>query len=325
MFCFLCGKKIDLFRRILDREYCCAAHRYQARLVSARALRDSEYEDEEPWPVLMRAKKAPRAAASPNQAASALALTTVGLLILAALSVPNSGPSEAAAPPAGPHAGGRFQLLTGNIANILRSTAPVTVRDDFRSGLAGWTGGISEKIARGERTVDGWSGGPGFLQPGKLRLWNRSTKLVDYEMEFSGEIDNKSLNWAFRALDAHNYYATKLMILRPGTAPNAGLVRYAMLGGHEFDRMQLPLPLTLERRVPYRVRVSVIGDRFVTSVNGQVISSWTDTRLHRGGIGFFSDDGELSTLYWVSVSERDSMLGRLVAHFSLIALPAPQE
>ena len=323
MFCFLCGKKIGWFRQIMDREYCCAAHRQEARLVSARALRDAEYEEDEPWPVLNRSKKDARPQANSSQAASALALTTVGLLILAAVSVPNSGAPVAApaAPAAGPHAGGAFQRLSDSIGSVLRSSAPVTLRDDFHGGFSDWVGGISQGLANGAQTMDGWAAGPGFLQPGKLRLWTRSTRLVDYEMEFSGEIDRKSMSWAFRALDVHNYYATKLTITKPGAVPNAGLVRYAVLGGHEFDVTQLPLPLTLERGVPYRVRLSVLGDRFVTSVNGQVISSWSDNRLHRGGVGFFNDDGEVAKLHWVSVSERDSMLGRLLAHFSLILPP----
>jgi hypothetical protein len=46
-----------------------------------------------------------------------------------------------------------------------------------------------------------------------------------------------------------------------------------------------------------------------------------DGRISRGGVGFFSEDGESSVLKWVSVSERDSFLARLASHFSLIAFP----
>ena len=75
--------------------------------------------------------------------------------------------------------------------------------------------------------------------------------------------------------------------------------------------------------VDYRVRVSVRGNRFLTSVNGQLISSWMDNRISRGGVGFFSEAGEASMLRWVSVSERDSFLARIASHFSLITFPAP--
>ena len=79
--------------------------------------------------------------------------------------------------------------------------------------------------------------------------------------------------------------------------------------------------MTLERGVDYRVRVSVRGNRFLTSVNGQLISSWMDSRISRGGVGFFSEDGESSVLKWVSVSERDSFMARIASHFSLITFP----
>ncbi len=136
-----------------------------------------------------------------------------------------------------------------------------------------------------------------------------------------GQIDHKSMDWAFRAADLHNYYATKLVMTRPGPLPNAGLVRFVVLDGRERERVELPLPLTIERGVDYRVRVSVRGNRFLTSVNGQLISSWMDSRISRGGVGFFSEDGESSVLKWVSVSERDSFLARVVSHFSLITFP----
>jgi hypothetical protein len=68
--------------------------------------------------------------------------------------------------------------------------------------------------------------------------------------------------------------------------------------------------------------VSVRGDRFLTSVNGQLISSWLDGRLGTGGVGFFSEAGEQAAIKWVSVSERDSMLGRFLSYFSIITFPS---
>ena len=156
-----------------------------------------------------------------------------------------------------------------------------------------------------------------------LRIWNRSTALQNYQMEFSGEIEKKSLSWAFRATDAKNYYATKILITKPGSLPNAGLVRYVVMNGHESDRVQLPLPLTLERGGNYRVRVSVQDDHFITYLNGQVISSWSDKRLPRGGVGFFDDADDPQKVAWINLSERDSFLGRVLAHFSLFVLPDP--
>jgi len=85
--------------------------------------------------------------------------------------------------------------------------------------------------------------------------------------------------------------------------------------------VQLPLPLTMERGVNYNIRMTVQDDRFVTYLNGQPISTWSDKRLHKGGVGFFSDDEDPQKLAWVSLSERDSFIGRMLAHFSLFVIP----
>ena len=209
-------------------------------------------------------------------------------------------------------------------SNLIRSQAPITLHDDFTKGLKDWTTVAMRNVPK----VDDPKGFtlpnvPNVVHPGNLRLWNRSVSLQNYQMEFKGELERKSLSWAFRASDSKNYYATKIMITKPGPLPNAGLVRYVMMNGREWDRVQLPLPLTLERGGNYRVRVTVQDDRFITYLNGQVISSWSDKRLHRGGVGFFSDEDDPQKVDWVSLSERDSFLGRVLAHFSLIVMPGP--
>ena len=154
-----------------------------------------------------------------------------------------------------------------------------------------------------------------------LRLWKKSTAMQNYQMEFQGQLEKTSLSWAVRASDAGNYYATKLAIIKAGPLPNAGLIRYAMVNGKQTDLTQVPLPLTLERGVDYRIRVTVQGDRFLTYLNGKVIGSLTDKRLVRGGVGFFDDAGDPQKVAWVSVSEHDSFLGRLLANFAVFVIP----
>jgi hypothetical protein len=53
--------------------------------------------------------------------------------------------------------------------------------------------------------------------------------------------------WAFRATDLGNYYDTKLVMTKPGPLLNAGLVGFIVLDGRERERVELPLPLILER------------------------------------------------------------------------------
>jgi hypothetical protein len=320
MLCFLCGKKIGLLRSLADQQYCCAEHRREARLASARALRDEE--DQEIWSVTKSKLKAARATTA-NQTASVFAFLTVAGLLVAALLLP--GTPGTAFPPVPLDTGkkpGLFQRAGGALSEIVRSNAPVTLQTDFRAGLADWT---TVALHAGNTLDDPHTlvsaAAPNLVHPGSLRLWKRSTSLVNYQMEFQGQIEKKSLSWAFRATDQNNYYATKIVITRPGPLPNAGLVRYLVMNGHEWDRVQLPLPLTLERGGNYRVRLSVQDDRFLTYVNGQVVSSWSDKRLHRGGVGFFADEDDAQQVAWVSLSERDSFMGRMLAHFSLFVMP----
>ena len=292
---------------------------------SARALRESEDLGEYDLPLVTswRARNArgSKAESRPGQAATVFALLSITFMLLAIADLPmNSGPpaegrasTSTSAPEAPkPSRGGGLRDMLGG---VIRSRAPITLKDDFRAGLGHWEGlhaGLSD-----------WTLADGSVRPTKLRVWKESTSLSNYEMEFLGHIEKKSMDWAYRAADMKNYYATKLTIARPGSYPNAGLVRFLVLDGRERERVEMPLPLTLERGTDYRVRVSVAGDHFLTSVNGQLVSSWTDTRLSRGGVGFFSEEGESAVVKWVTLSERDSLLGRIVSHFSLFVLPPP--
>jgi len=325
MLCFLCGKEIGWPRSLVDRQYCSAEHRKEARLASAQAYRDED--EQELWSVSKsNRKKGVGAGASAGQTASLFAFFTVAALLVAALMLPGPGTSYS-----GPSVSldsslkrSLFERAGDAIGESIRSHAPVTLHHDFRTGLSDW---ITVGLHNGSPVDDlrGWdsASAPELIQPGSLRLWSRSVSLMNYQLEFQGQIEKKSLSWAFRATDQSNYYASKILITKPGPLPNAGLVHYVMVNGHEWDRVQLPLPVTLERGGSYRVRVSVQDDHFITYLNGQVISSWSDKRLHRGGVGFFADDEDPQEVAWVSLSERDSFLGRLLAHFSLILIPGP--
>ncbi len=318
MVCLYCRKKIGLLRSFKDSNYCCSDHRKKRTQTSARVLREAEDPygfDEVSWRALTRAKsedKKPRAGFG--------TIIFVGVAVVFVLFAVSQRPA------AGPAPGQRISLVpstsppqpsqggfSGLLGKLFPTNASRTWRDDFRAGLGNWEGlrpaSSDWKLAGGE------------VRPTSLRLWKQSTSLSDYDLEFMGRIERKSMDWAFRASDVRNYYATKLIMTKQDGLPNAGLIRYVVLDGRERERVELPLPLTIERGVDYRVRVSVRGNRFLTSVDGQLVSSWTDSLLSRGGVGFFSDNGESALLKWVSVSERDSVLARISSHFSLITVP----
>lgn len=319
MVCRFCRKKIGPLRKLKDQHFCCDDHRTKFSSRSARALREAEdlYGFDESrlptWRAITQPKREEKTS-SKGLSTTVFAGLAVVFILLALSQLPMGGPrvkSISPLPDANPHPGtsGFGQFMSG----LLQSKSSGTLREDFHAGVANWEGFKS--------VASDWSMDKGEVRPTSLRVWKPSTAMSNYEMEFMGQIERKSIDWAFRASDVKNYYATKLIITKPGPLPNAGLVRFVVLDGRERERVELPLPLTLERGVDYRVRVSVRGGRFLTSVNGQLVSSWMDNRLSRGGVGFFSEDGESSLLKWVSVSERDSFLGRIVSHFSLITFP----
>ena len=324
MVCLWCGKKVGLMRGIVDREFCSQLHRGLASKSPDRVVKDidvtSDYDLNEMWTVDRENK---RQSKTGHQAVGVFAV--LGIITLVAIGLATGGSSGSG--------GGGGRGIPNNldptasttnagwgdsVRSLWKSHAQVTLTQDFS------TGSIGDFIGARSNGRRDWSLDANGLRPGKIRIWQKSTALQDYDVDFLGQIEQKSMGWAFRAPDVKNYYGTKLLLNGRGAAggPNAGLVRFVMLDGREQDRSQLPLPLTLERGVPYRVHLTVQGSRFVTTVNGQVVSSWSDSRLPRGGVGFFSEDGEVSTVRWVSLAERDSILGRLFAHFSLIQAPS---
>jgi len=323
MLCFLCGKDIGWLRSMVDRQYCSPQHRKEARLASAVVFREEEDDDQELWSVSRsKQKHHGRPDSASHQTASIFAFLTLAALLIAMLMPGNGTEPSPTYTPLSLDAGAKRGLLSRSgdaIGEVIRNAAPVTLHHDFQGGLKDWSTMALRTAAKVDDPHD-WKT-PSVVAPGSLRLWTRSTLLKNYQMEFQGEIERKSLSWAFRASDSENYYAAKIQITRPGPLPNADLVRYVMLKGRELDRVQLPLPLTLERGGDYRVRVTVQDDRFVTYLNGQVISAWTDKRLKRGGVGFFSDADDAQKIAWVNVSEHDSFIGQMLAHFSLFVMP----
>lgn len=329
--CFLCGKKIGFLRSLADQQYCSAEHRQEARLASTQLFREEE--EIEHWSVeksRTRRKSGGLGSSAAGQTASAFAFLTVGGLVLAAVFLMQNGNSTATSyPPAvSLEAGlkrGFLDRAGSAIADAVRSSAPVTLHHDFHSGFSEWSSIALHNSVDDPRN---WLTSPSSSasesdlgKPGVLRLWTRSLPLKNYQMEFEGQIEKHSLNWAFRATDQNNYYASKLVIGKSGPEPNASLLRYVVQNGQELERSTSPLFLTLEKGVNYRVRVSVEDDKFVTYLNGQQIGDWTDRRLGRGGVGFISSDDDPQQIAWVDLSERDSFLGRMLAHFSLFVVP----
>ncbi len=204
----------------------------------------------------------------------------------------------------------QFQQVRRSVAE----RAAVALNEDFRAGLDDWQtpGDLSTA----------WSfDHSGFVKPGVLALYRPSLGLTDYETQFLGMIDKKALSFVARAKDFKNYYVVKLVVTRPGPMPTLGITRYAVIDGKPQDRVDTIAEISVQKDTLYRATLNVHGDTFLLALQGKIVDSWSDARLTRGGIGFFSARGEESRLRWVQVTHQYDMLGRLCAYLAPQNIP----
>jgi hypothetical protein len=281
------------------------------RARSARALRDARdlgyYSDDDGSAVFVKRIDGLGAVRRPSAQSSVASSAIFGLLLVGAIYLGTVGVNESA-----PEASGAAPAKTsfGDLRRLLRSHAAVKLSDDFKSGLKGWTPTVASARA--------WTVKDGLLRPGALRIWKDSVPLTDYNVELVGQIEEKSLSWAYRATNGNNYYATKLVVSKPGPIPSVDLVRYAVVGGAETRRTRLPLPMNVRPDTVYRIQMSVKGQDFSTAVNGQMVDTWSDDRLRSGGVGLFADAGEQAIVRYISVTDKDTLLGRVLSYLGLV-------
>jgi hypothetical protein len=196
-----------------------------------------------------------------------------------------------------------------NVNQTISDRAAVAYADDFRTGLDAWE-------SRSNLTRSWSYDAAGFVRPGPLAVFKPTVDLTDYRFEFLAEIDQKAMGWVFRAQDLNNYYAMKLVVVKPGPLPLVHMVRYPVINGKEGPRVDKPLPLTVRQDMLYRIQVETRGGDFTIMAQGQVIDFWSDSRLGHGGVGFFCNRGERARLRWVEVSHQYDALGRLCAYLA---------
>jgi hypothetical protein len=244
-----------------------------------------------------------------RKAPSELKVITVLLPILAALAVSPSVPKLRI----GSGAGAGVQKLVADRWSTLNKSilnrAAVAYTDDFRSGLDAWE-------SRSNLTTSWSYDAAGFVQPGPLAVFRPTVDLSDYRFEFLGEIDQKGMGCAFRAPNLENYYAVRLAVVKPGPLPVVHLVRYAVIGGKEGPHVEKPLPFTARADMLYRIRVDAEGSNFSVMAQGQILDSWSDSRISHGGVGLFCSRGEKARVRWLEVSHQYDTLGRLCAYLA---------
>lgn len=195
------------------------------------------------------------------------------------------------------------------VRQSLEHRAAIALDEDFRSGLDNWA-------SPGNSTTEWSFDQSGFVQPGPLALYRPSVMLADYQVQFMGLIDKKALSWVVRAADFENFYVVKLVVTKSGPIPAIGLTRYAVINGKAEDRHDVNIPLSARADTLYNIRMDVRGANFNVEIQGQMADSWTEKRLTRGGVGFFTARGEASRVRWVQITHQYDMLGRLCAYLA---------
>lgn len=168
----------------------------------------------------------------------------------------------------------------------------------FNSGLDGWISGTVHTIAGQRRLGSGsWNCGDFGAEPGVLRLWKPTRGLTDYDLIFRARINTRAVGWVFRASDASTFLGIKLI-----AGGSRSEVEHMLSVGGEIARSRAPAPVALAEGVDMAVRLSVRGSTFVTTVDGEVVDIWNNTRLPRGAVGFFSEPGESSYIRWATLT-----------------------
>ncbi len=168
-------------------------------------------------------------------------------------------------------------------ASSAASREPVVVPGSvLPAGDAGW--------------ITDWGADPGVRRTRQISVLRSSQTYTDYRIQMEGQIESKAIGWVFRAADPRNFYVTKLEIVKPGLEPTVALVRFGVINGEEQVHAQIPLPLKVRRDTMFKIRFDAVGNHFTTYVQGEKIDEWTDDRIKTGGVGLYSERGEVASL-----------------------------
>jgi hypothetical protein len=276
-------------------------------------LRDLEFHEDPFWQA--QHGQAQKSQKSSNTALAAAVLGILGVLMGARFWLPEgttggASPLATTAPSTLPSNGeddrDAVRLSRGSrwswLQNVLPGEKPLRVKSDFSARLNEWVGGSQ-----------GWNVRNGVLQPGKLRLWQPTINSKDYQLQFRAGIEKKAVGWAFRASGTDSYYASKILLSKPGEVSGASILHYGVEQSQSFARNELPLPVALHREKRYLITMLVSGNRFTTLIDGHVVDEWSDSRLKAGGVGFFTDDGEQASVDWADFRETKGWLSRFLA------------
>ncbi len=314
MVCRYCQKTISITHRLVDSEFCCKQHRNAFTARSARALREmGEFtysvadvlRDTDEFAVPK--KKQPAGTRSTATVLGLAALTIAGLVVMEKFGVGGA--------PQGKKNGeaqqGTVSRLVGMVVDRMpkNATGGLQIEDKFQAGLRNW-------LPAPGTGMSGWRIDNGLMRPGGLRIWDESRNLADYSFQFEGRVESRSLGWVVRAPNHNNYYAAKLSIPERGGNARPEIIRFSVIQGQESRRQHFPIPVVLEKGEFYEYEVRAVGDRILTIIGGRVVDQWRDARFRTGGVGFFSERGDKSSIRWAKLQEGESIADKLRSYLT---------
>lgn len=314
MVCRYCQKPISITHRLVDKEFCSKQHRNAFSARSARALREmGEFtysvadvlRDTDEFAVPKEKKPVSN---GPRSTATVLGLVAVALAGMVIFDKSGSGQQANAEKSRSDARQGTVSRVLGMVIDQMPKTASgLVIEDKFQSGLRNW-------LPAPGSGVSGWRMENGLMRPGGLRIWDESRNLGDYSFQFEGRVESKSIGWVVRAPNHNNYYAAKLSIPERGARPE--IIRFSVIQGQESRRQHFPVPVNIDKDEFYSYEVRAVGDRILTIVGGRVVDQWRDARFRTGGVGFFSERGDKSSIRWAKLQEGESIADKVRSYLT---------
>ncbi len=316
MVCRYCQKTISITHRLVDSEFCCKQHRNAFTARSARALREmGEFtysvadvlRDTDEFAVPKNKKKQAAGTRSTATVLGLAALTIAGLVVMEKFGVGGASAGKKS----GEAQQGTVSRLVGMVVDRMPKNASggLQIEDKFQAGLRNW-------LPAPGTGMSGWRIDNGLMRPGGLRIWDESRNLADYSFQFEGRVESRSLGWVVRAPNHNNYYAAKLSIPERGGNARPEIIRFSVIQGQESRRQHFPIPVLLEKGEFYEYEVRAVGDRILTIIGGRVVDQWRDARFRTGGVGFFSERGDKSSIRWAKLQEGESIADKLRSYLT---------
>jgi hypothetical protein len=314
MVCRYCQKPISITHRLVDSEFCCKQHRNAFTARSARALREmGEFtysvadvlRDTDEFAVPK--KKQPAGTRSTATVLGLAALTIAGLVVMEKFGIGGAPTAKKN----GEAQQGTVSRLVGMVVDRIpkNTSGGLQIEDRFQAGLRNW-------LPAPGSGMSGWRIDNGLMRPGGLRIWDESRNLADYSFQFEGRVESRSLGWVVRAPNHNNYYAAKLSIPERGGNARPEIIRFSVIQGQESRRQHFPIPVLLEKGEFYEYEVRAVGDRILTIIGGRVVDQWRDARFRTGGVGFFSERGDKSSIRWAKLQEGESIADKLRSYLT---------